>query len=690
MIRTLWLTLVVLAALASARGATDPLDVIRPVDVPTVGSAVRPFASVYYLRTDGDDSACNGLSDASVASAPNCAFQHFHIAWAAATFGDTIKFKSGQTFPTIAAFTPYSFTDKGVGTTPITVTSTIAPPADGTRVTLADRANMAKLEVIGGSSWFQALPNAHHVRVSGLWFTNKPFSETGLQTTLLLSNASGIDYAGTNFPNNITVDHCFFNPAEWDTSGHENLVSSVNSPTGMVGPNAVYADNYMTGFGGRYASDGATVLDANGILIGASKGPVLIDNNFIESWFVGFFVGGADPGSAFSATVASSPAPTLTSARLSNTTGLNVGDNIAFTITNPSPFTGDVSACGTILTINSGTGDVTFTHLVAPWTSDNYSEIPNGAAVPASPGFSAWNGWIPSFITVTHNYFNKPIRWFNDIGTDGKGMFEIKLCDHCVIEGNTFNGNTGWTVTVRNQGGYAPWSVIRVLSITSNLSVRFGNGLAGLFKDNQRLSKESDTIDISNNLLYNPAPPDPVFGINPYWFSTSYGIDVQVTHNTVINTGATMQSGSAPGNPGALTGFIMRDNIFQFGTYFQGYLCFNQAFGDNPYYVHCTPDMVWTKNVMIAYPNDQIALFPSGNYNPATQGAVGWTNTATGNYQLLPSSPYHNAGSDGEDIGVNCTQLSAALGFNGCDAAGDNVSLLLKGSPKLKGKVTVK
>ena len=43
--------------------------------------------------------------------------------------------------------------------------------------------------------------------------------------------------------------------------------------------------------------------------------------------------------------------------------------------------------------------------------------------------------------------------------------------------------------------------------------------------------------------------------------------------------------------------------------------------------------------------------WPSGTFW-STQAAVQFTNFASANYQLLNSSPYHNAGADGKDIGV--------------------------------------
>src|SRR5262249_47828461 len=131
-----------------------------------------------------------------------------------------------------------------------------------------------------------------------------------------------------------TVDHCFFNPVDWDDAGQQNLYSSVNYAMELLGANITIRDNYMAGFGCRYASD-QTTLDSGGIMVGTAPGPYTIDNNFIEGWFVGFFTGGGDPGTSNYTTVAASPAPTTTTATLNNIGNLAVGDYISFEVPYP-------------------------------------------------------------------------------------------------------------------------------------------------------------------------------------------------------------------------------------------------------------------------------------------------------------------------------------------------------------------
>jgi hypothetical protein len=55
------------------------------------------------------------------------------------------------------------------------------------------------------------------------------------------------------------------------------------------------------------------------------------------------------------------------------------------------------------------------------------------------------------------------------------------------------------------------------------------------------------------------------------------------------------------------------------------------------------------------------AIYPSGNFYPATMAEVGFTDLAGGNYRLSPSSIYLHAGSDGADVGCDIAALTAAM-----------------------------
>lgn len=504
--------------------------------------------------------------------------------------GDTIILHAGATYFAPAEFVAYTLPVKPcTDTSFITIRSSVVPPADGVRVGLADRSNMPKLVArIGSPGFFDVLNQAHHYRFSGLWFTNQKRAD-GSGTTYLIGGGGNAGLDINNFPRNIVIDHCFFNPVDWDENNN-NLYSSVNYAVEVGGSNIVVRDSYMIGFGARYANDKTTVLDSGCVLIGTSPGPYTMINNYCEAWFVGFFIGGGDPGTSNLATVQAS---TTTSLELSQTANLQPGDYISYRVPQDDPENPARDAWGASI-VQSVSGNRVTLQIPTQVTGKNDNKR-NGP--PALVGGQArWKGWIPSDISILRNEFFKPKRWYDLNGSDGKGFFEIKLCDRCLIDGNIFDGRTGFTVTVRNQGGAAAWSVIRNLTISNNLLRQFSILVAGLFNDNQRLSITSSNIKVINNLAYGDVGPDPGYKIRPKVFTNTHGDDVEFSHNTVLQSGEIMRVGSGIprlAKAEQITNFRWRDNITNWGTGEQhGYNCLNSPTGDNNV---CSPGYVWTK-----------------------------------------------------------------------------------------------
>jgi hypothetical protein len=55
-------------------------------------------------------------------------------------------------------------------------------------------------------------------------------------------------------------------------------------------------------------------------------------------------------------------------------------------------------------------------------------------------------------------------------------------------------------------------------------------------------------------------------------------------------------------------------------------------------------------------------VWPAGNYLPATPAGVqfvNYNNANGGNYTLLSTSPYHNAATDGKDLGADITAVNS-------------------------------
>lgn len=286
-------------------------------------------------------------------------------------------------------------------------------------------------------------------------------------------------------------------------------------------------------------------------------------------------------------------------------------------------------------------------------------------------------------IEIRRNLIFKPLSWkvgdpsYAGIHWTVKNLLELKNAKNVVVDGNIFqncwtDGQVGIPIlfTVRNQEGTAPWSIIENVSFTNNTI----SGTLGTFNllgsDNEKPSQRCFGLTISNNLIFN------VSG-NPFLTMNGYN-GVSIIHNTEIRTsGNTTTLYSTPS-----TGFVYRDNLqieTLFGIFGEGGLLGTPALDQ------WTPGYVFTKNVAVGAPAGQNPAGTCGGITcyPATVSTVQFVNFAGGDYALLPSSPYHNAATDGTDIGVNMPALLAA------QSSAALPTTTIGGSFTISGKVTL-
>src|SRR5262249_43773566 len=133
-----------------------------------------------------------------------------------------------------------------------------------------------------------------------------------------------------------------------------------------------------------------------------------------------------------------------------------------------------------------------------------------------------------------------------------KNLFELKNAQRVLVDGNIFEHN--WThaqngfailLTVRNQDGRSPWSVVQDVTFTNNLVRRVASGFNMSGQDDTHTSMVTRRIRIANNLL------DEVDGRR--WNGPGIAFqmiggphDLTIEHNTVFQTGHVIAtSGSA-------------------------------------------------------------------------------------------------------------------------------------------------
>ena len=237
-----------------------------------------------------------------------------------------------------------------------------------------------------------------------------------------------------------------------------------------------------------------------------------------------------------------------------------------------------------------------------------------------------------------------------------KNLLELKNAQRVVIDGNLLDYNwlsaqAGYAVvfTPRNQYGGAPWTVVRDVQFTNNIVRHVASGINILGTDNLNPTLETTNILVRNNVF------DDVNSVK--WGGAGLvvlvngGSQIKIDHNTIIQNGTSAVY--ADTNP--TTGFVLTNNIMQdFSWVIMGA---NMGPGNSTINYYFPNSMILNGIFVGSNP----AIYPSGNFYPATMAQVGFTDLAGGNYRLSPSSIYLHAGSDGADVGCNIDMLITAM-----------------------------
>lgn len=264
------------------------------------------------------------------------------------------------------------------------------------------------------------------------------------------------------------------------------------------------------------------------------------------------------------------------------------------------------------------------------------------------------NRLTPSDIEIRGNLLFKPLTWKVDdpsyAGTHWsvKNILELKHAQRVLITNNILencwsDGQTGFAVlfTVRNQNGGNRWAVVNDVTFTNNTlrNSTSGINLLGYDTESGVPSQYASRLLIQRNLMYE---------IGSIAFQVLNGYrDVNINHNTILNAGDTMVLDGLASPRLKFTNNIVQHN--QYGIKGTG-----QNSG-NPSIAAFLPDSTITKNVF-ATPTEQGwgPFYPAGNYFPDTLAEIGFVNlTNYTDLRLTGSSPYHNASTDGLDIGAD-------------------------------------
>jgi hypothetical protein len=307
-----------------------------------------------------------------------------------------------------------------------------------------------------------------------------------------------------------------------------------------------------------------------------------------------------------------------------------------------------------------------------------------GGADPSIPNL------VPSDLDFENNYLYKPRSWrVGDPAYAGKhwsikNIFELKNTQRALIQNNIFDGSwadgqTGYAIlfTVRNSNATCTWCVVSDVTFQRNIVRHAASGFQILGHDDAGgPSQLTQRIKISNNLWYDINGP--AWGGNGWWNLLEAGTPVagpsnlELSHNTVDQTGNALYP-SPYKDPDFITkpNTVIKDNIIVHNSY--GVIGANSGIGNNTLDVYF-PGVVFTKNALIGGPANSYSKYP-GNFFPANWGAV-VTSESTGDYHVFSTSLYHNAASDGTDLGadinlINSSTASVVSGIAGASIVGD-------------------
>jgi Peptidase family C25 len=256
-------------------------------------------------------------------------------------------------------------------------------------------------------------------------------------------------------------------------------------------------------------------------------------------------------------------------------------------------------------------------------------------------------GLMPADVTFRFNYLSKPVSWRSQ-GWRIKNLIELRNAVRVTIDGNVLEHNgtasaAGSAVLVmpRSVEGAAPWSRVEHVQFTNN-SVRHMPAAINII-DPERTAND---IVVRNNLFTDVSAASGGAG---RFLLVSGGLDVTIDHNTVIQDGpVAVFAYGAPSIGFTFTNNIVPDN----GSAISG----DGATSGSATIAQYFPGAVWIGNVIAGA---QAALYPTGNWYPASLKAVGFVNIARSDYRLAATSVYLGTATDGGNPGYDGDALAA-------------------------------
>jgi hypothetical protein len=302
----------------------------------------------------------------------------------------------------------------------------------------------------------------------------------------------------------------------------------------------------------------------------------------------------------------------------------------------------------------------------------------------------AITGVVPSDITVIGNVFQKNLAWRNEAAPYNwviKNLFELKNAQRVFADGNVFQyvwqAGQQFALIFRCAEINCAACTVADVTFTHNVVRHVMSGVEVAEPDpgipgnlgTHRILIQNNVITDVNSATWGGGAWAFELSINS---SNPPLTDVVIDHNDSFSTTTFLYLGDS----GVVDRMQLTNNIGDLGTY--GIFGGGKGSGTVPLNFYA-PGYLYNDNVFLET-SGAVHGYPKGTFFNTLAG-VGFTSVTgtspnlSGSFQLTSSSPYHNAGTDGKDIGVwdwTCLnhETAAALAGNfvpvpGCAVGGN-------------------
>jgi len=253
----------------------------------------------------------------------------------AAQCGDSVVLQAGATWDGEFVLPNRNCT----ASTPIRIGSSAQASLPSGRVGPADATNMPRIRAWGtgitGSAFTMAANSGYWV-LDGLELTDNAAATAIVNALVTVADSTS---------HHLTVQRCYFHQKETGTNYNRSVIRGIQ----FEGIDLTFKWNYVyiIGYYNSALGNGTHYqMDSTAVLSVASPGPLLIEDNYLSTWWNNIFLGGSDTAPQNSATLSNA---TTRSATFSNTTGLSPGVMLRLELSGAGTLntTGLTSSCTT-------------------------------------------------------------------------------------------------------------------------------------------------------------------------------------------------------------------------------------------------------------------------------------------------------------------------------------------------------